>query len=90
MKSVGVRELKDNLSRYLAVVRRGGEVVVTDHGHPIARVVPILGRTSQERLAELIAAGDLTPARRRTRRLPRPVELPGGATVSDLVKQQRR
>jgi prevent-host-death family protein len=87
---VGVRELKDRLSRYLRIVRQGGEVVVTDHGHPIARVVPIQGGTSRERLARLIARGDVTLARRRTRSLPRPVRLPSGATVSDLVKEQRR
>lgn len=90
MRSVGVRELKDGLSRHLALVRGGVELLVTDHGHPVARVMPIQGRTSQERLAELIAGGDLTPARRRIRSVPRPVRLPGGATVSDLVKEQRR
>lgn len=90
IQSVGVRELKDNLSRYLAAVREGGEVVVTDHGHPIARVVPIEGKTSAERLAELMAAGEAEPARKRTRTVPRPVRLPRGATVSDLVTEQRR
>jgi len=90
MKTVGVRELKDHLSRYLTVVREGSEVLVTDHGHPVARMVPIQGRTGQERLAELIAAGAVTPARRRIRSKPRPIRLPGGATISDLVREQRR
>lgn len=90
MRSVGVRDLKDNLSRYLAIVRRGGEVMVTEHGHPIARVVPIQGKASHERLVELIATGDVSRARRRTRSMPSPVRLPRGATVSDLVKEQRR
>lgn len=90
IQSVGVRELKDNLSRYLAAVRDGGEVVVTDHGHPIARVVPIEGKSSAERLADLIAAGEAEPARKRTRTVPRPVRLARGATVSDLVSEQRR
>ncbi len=90
MRSVGVRDLKDNLSRYLAIVRRGGEVMVTEHGHPIARVVPIQGKSSQERLAVLIAAGDVSRAVRRTRSMPSPVRLPRGAAVSDLVKEQRR
>ena len=90
IQSVGVRDLKDNLSRYLAIVRRGGEIVITEHGHPIARVVPIQGKSSHERLAELIAAGDVSLARRRTRSMPGPVRLPRGATISDLVKEQRR
>jgi prevent-host-death family protein len=90
-RQVGVRELKTNLSRYVAEVREGAEVVVTDHGHPVARLVPIQGQTGMERLAELISRGEVT--RRQTRgprTVPRPVRLPGGATVSDLVPDQRR
>jgi prevent-host-death family protein len=73
----------------LAIVRDGGEVLVTDHGRPVARVIPIEGRTSSERLAELMATGELTAAERTVRSAPKPVELPGDATVSDLVKDQR-
>jgi prevent-host-death family protein len=50
------------LSRYLAIVRDSGEVLITDHGRPVARVIRIEGRTSFERLAEIIAAGELTAA----------------------------
>ncbi len=90
-RQVGVRELKTNLSRYVAEVRKGAEVVVTDHGHPVARLVPIQGQTGMERLAELISRGDVTPRQARgPRTVPRPVRLPGGATVSDLVPDQRR
>jgi prevent-host-death family protein len=90
IKSVGVRDLKDNLSRYLETVRKGGEVVVTEHGHPIARVIPIHGTASHERLAALMAAGDVSRARRPSRTVPRPKRLPGGATISDLVRDQGR
>ncbi len=33
---VGVRELRNNLSRYLERVRGGEEVIVTDRGSPVA------------------------------------------------------
>jgi prevent-host-death family protein len=36
----GIAELKNNLSRYLAFVRGGGEVVVLDRDTPVARIVP--------------------------------------------------
>jgi prevent-host-death family protein len=36
---VGVREVRNNLSWYLVRVRRREEVVVTDRGHAIARVL---------------------------------------------------
>lgn len=37
---VGIRELKSHLSQYLAKVRAGEVVVVTDRGEPVARIVP--------------------------------------------------
>ncbi|TMK24470.1 MAG: type II toxin-antitoxin system prevent-host-death family antitoxin, partial [Actinobacteria bacterium] len=38
---VGVRELHDRLSEHLERVERGGEVVVTRRGRPIARLSAI-------------------------------------------------
>jgi prevent-host-death family protein len=40
MRSISVAILKNNLSRYLAAVRRGEEIVITSHRHPVARLVP--------------------------------------------------
>jgi prevent-host-death family protein len=82
---VGVRELRNHLSRYLDRVRDGDEVVVTDRGRAIARVVPVGGERVLDRL---IAEGIVTPARQPKRPAARPVEAEG--TVSDLVGEQRR
>ena len=38
---IGIRELRDGLSKHLAVVRSGRTVTVTDHGRPVARIVPV-------------------------------------------------
>jgi prevent-host-death family protein len=40
MERAGVAELKARLSEYLAKVRAGEEVLVTDRGRPVARLVP--------------------------------------------------
>ena len=85
MDVVGIRELRDGLSRYLAEVRAGRTVTVTDHGRPVARIVPVDEPGPLERL---IAEGLVQPARQRERSAPRPVEASG--TVSDLVAEQRR
>ncbi|HEV2086948.1 MAG TPA: hypothetical protein VGR21_01425 [Cryptosporangiaceae bacterium] len=82
---VGIRALRDGLSRHLAEVRRGRTVTVTDHGRVIARIVPAGGPTPLERL---IAEGRVRPATRRKRPAPEPVSAAG--TVSDLVAEQRR
>ncbi len=40
MDSVGVRELRQNLSRYLMDVKEGGSFRVTERGREVARLVP--------------------------------------------------
>jgi prevent-host-death family protein len=83
--SVGIQELRDGLSRYLAEVRAGRTLTVTDHGRPVARIVPVDEPSLLERL---IAEGLVQAARQRKRSAPQPVEASG--TVSDLVAEQRR
>jgi prevent-host-death family protein len=82
---VGIRELRNHLSRYLDLVRDGDEVVVTARGRAIARVVPVSGERVLDRL---IAEGIVTPARQPKRRAAKPIKTRG--TVSDLVGEQRR
>jgi len=40
MKTVGSRELKNRLGRYLGLVGKGETIIVTDRGRPVARLVP--------------------------------------------------
>jgi prevent-host-death family protein len=40
IKTVGVRELRQNLSRYLERVKEGETLTVTERGHEVARLVP--------------------------------------------------
>jgi prevent-host-death family protein len=83
---VGIRELRNHLSDYLERVREGDEVVITDRGAAVARIVPITGGRVLDRL---IAEGLVTPAPHQDRvRVRRPVRAAG--TVSDLVADQRR
>ena len=82
---IGVRELRDGLSRHLASVREGHTITVTDHGRPVARIMPAGAPT---KLEQLIAEGKVTPARERKGVRPVPIETAG--TVSDLIDQQRR
>ena len=43
MQRIGVRELRQHASRYLALVARGERVEVTDRGRPVAMLVPVRG-----------------------------------------------
>ncbi|MGH8906238.1 MAG: type II toxin-antitoxin system Phd/YefM family antitoxin [Egibacteraceae bacterium] len=83
---VGIRELRDHLSRYLDRVRDGDELVVTDHGRAIARVVPISGERTFDRL---VAEGLIERAPAAQRHRPRR-RVSSQGKVSDLVADQRR
>lgn len=83
---VGIRELRDHLSRYLEQVQQGEEITVTDRGKAVARILPLSGERTIDRL---IREGLVAPARRPKRReLPPPIKVNG--TVSDLIVEQRR
>jgi prevent-host-death family protein len=40
MQSVGSREFKNRLGRYLLAVRQGKTLLITDRGKPVAKVCP--------------------------------------------------
>ena len=41
MESVGIADLKARLSQYIAMTKNGEEILVTDRGRPVARLVPV-------------------------------------------------
>jgi prevent-host-death family protein len=58
MERIGVRELRQHASRYLARVAHGESLEVTDRGRPVARLVPV----ANDPWADMIATGKVTPA----------------------------
>ena len=40
MKRAGIREARQNLSALLEQVKKGREILITDRGRPVARLVP--------------------------------------------------
>lgn len=73
MTSVGIAELRQNLSRYLERVERGERLVITDRNRPVAELGP--PPSTGEALDRLIAEGLV--ARPRRRGLPAPLDLRG-------------
>jgi prevent-host-death family protein len=72
-ESVGVAELRRNLSVYLRRVGRGERLVITDRNRPVAELGP--APTTGPDLDRLIAAGRVSRPIRST--LPEPLELGG-------------
>lgn len=71
--SVGVAELRQNLSKFLQRVARGERLLVTDHNRPVAELGP--PPTTGAALDRLVAEGRL--ARPLRRGLPEPLRLEG-------------
>jgi antitoxin (DNA-binding transcriptional repressor) of toxin-antitoxin stability system len=60
----GVRELKDNLSRYIRRIEAGERIAVTAHGRIVAELVPpsLVSNAGRRRYDELVATGVIQPA----------------------------
>lgn len=84
---VGVRELHDQLSRYLRHVSSGGNVVVTMHGRRVARLSTL---QDADPLADLRVRGLVCDPQRPRRRASGRDLLTVDGSVSDLVSEQRR
>ncbi len=73
MISVGVREAKINLSKLLKMVTQVQEVIITDRGKPVGKIVPVPKDhfSLAERIKKMEEQGLLGPVRKgRAMRLP--------------------
>ncbi len=90
MTRIGVRELRQNASRYLTLVKAGETVEVTERGELVAVLAP--PSPSHRDRDRLISAGVLVPATGRTGRLrdSHPVQAPPGTpSNAELLERQR-
>jgi prevent-host-death family protein len=66
---VGIRDLRDSLSRWIEKVKAGDQVVVTDHGRPVAMLTPPptshRNETEEEFITRMLAEGRLLGGRGR-------------------------
>jgi len=88
----GVAQLKAGLSRYLKRVKAGQEVLVTDRGRPVAKLVPVtIDARRESRRQRLVREGLLLPGTGRVRRsLLRPPSEGPGRSVLDALLEERR
>lgn len=61
--SAGIRDLKDNLSRYIRRIEAGERIAITAHGRVVAELVPPGAKTKDapSRFDELVASGVIRP-----------------------------
>lgn len=85
---VAVTELRAHLSAWLERAREGDEIVITDHGVPVARLVGLTTTSALERLTADGIIGRASAAQRPVatgRERPRPRH-----PVADIISEQRR
>jgi prevent-host-death family protein len=86
--TVGLRELRENLKAFVDQAKAGEEVVITDRGKPVARILATDAQTMFERL---VAEGRIRPALRPKTGLTDLKTRPQvrGGTVADILIKQR-
>ena len=94
LKTVGVKELKNNLSAYLRDVRRGIRVLVSDRNRVVAELhEPRTGYAVDDaidpKLAEWIAAGIVSPPTGRKTKLPASMVRLEEGTAGRLIDEER-
>ncbi len=91
-RGVGIRRLRDGLTRYLGRVRRGERLIITDRGQPVAVLLPYRrgrARTRTERLSALLVSGHVSPAERPFLKRP-PLVRGRGRRPSEPIAEERR
>lgn len=86
MTTVGIRELRQNASAVLRKVVAGETVEVTDHGHPIARIVPL---HAERTLDQLVAEGRASEAQGDLLALEPIAATKGEPRLSDVLADMR-
>lgn len=85
MESVGVREIRQNISVYLRRVEQGEAFTVTDRGRPVALLAPL---HNNDPMDDLVAAGLLEPPKQRAA-LPEPQQWDLPLQLSDEISLLR-
>ncbi len=89
--SVGIRDAKIHLSRYLKLVQKGEEVIITDYGRPVGKIVPMASRdlALRERIDRLVEQEIIEPlSGERLATIPPPIPVPKG--VAQRMLQEDR
>lgn len=79
-KSVGIREAKIQLSKLIKLVKRGNEVILTDRGQPVGKLVPIEPQSLplRARIQRLENQGVIDPgSQKMSKKIPAPIPLTG-------------
>jgi prevent-host-death family protein len=85
--AVGVRELRQSASQLLDQVKEGRSVVITEHGVPVAQLIPI----TESIYEQYLASGRIIPARNPKRVFTMPKgKIAQGKQLSEILIEERK
>ena len=75
---IGIREARINLSKLIRDVRGGMEIIITDRGTPVAKIIPAEGKTLslEERIKNYESCGLIEACPGPPKTVSSPIELP--------------
>ncbi|PIQ44752.1 MAG: hypothetical protein COW04_11290 [Deltaproteobacteria bacterium CG12_big_fil_rev_8_21_14_0_65_43_10] len=92
MITAGIKDLKNQLSSYLSFVKKGEDVLITERGKVIARIINENSQKTSLRqsLHPLVMQGLITfPTSQIDKDVPDPFEIPGNP-ISEMAIEDRR
>jgi len=87
--TVGIRQLKEQLSHYVEQVKTGAAVVITERGKPVGRIVPWMASVESQ-LQQLAAANLLAWSGRKLGSTVPVARVRGSKTVAELLLDDRQ
>ena len=89
--SVGIRDAKMHLSKYLKMVKQGTEVIITDRGRPVGKIIPIPTKdlSLKERIERLEDLGQIEVVSNDSpKKIPPPIPVQEGIAQKFLQEER--
>jgi len=89
MERIGIRELKENMSRYMKKVRTGEGIIVTDRKNDIVIILPLGIKAGEEKLYQFIQRGMASWSGGTLEGMPKRNILKGKSVSSAVIEDRR-
>lgn len=87
--TVGIRELKTQLSKYLRQVKAGRTIVITEHGKAVGRLVPAV-QSVEEKMWGMVDAGLAEWNGKKLKPMKPVAKVKEGHSVAQIIIEDRR
>jgi len=86
--TIGIRAFKARLSEYMQQIKNGQSIIITEHGKPVERILPV-ATSLEDRIEEPRKAGLVKWSGHKLHRIKPPVVNRNEKLVSDIIVELR-